>query len=45
MIEAEREFYLTAKSVKEITYELGFDDEFYFIRFFKNKATVSPQVS
>ncbi|HEY4337155.1 MAG TPA: helix-turn-helix domain-containing protein [Puia sp.] len=44
MIEAKRELYLTAKSVKLIAYELGFDDEFYFSRFFKNNATVSPQV-
>lgn len=43
-IEAKRELYLTSKPVKAIAYELGFTDEFYFSRFFKNNATVSPQV-
>jgi len=44
IIEAKRELYLTSKSVKAIAYELGFNDEFYFSRFFKNNAAVSPQV-
>jgi len=44
MVEAKRELYLTVKSVKIIAYELGFNDEFYFSRFFKNQASVSPQV-
>jgi AraC family transcriptional activator of pobA len=44
MIEAKRELYLTVKSVKLIAYDLGFNDEFYFSRFFKNQASVSPQV-
>jgi len=44
VIEAKRELYLTDKPVKAIAYELGFDDEYYFSRFFKNNATVSPQV-
>jgi AraC-like DNA-binding protein len=43
IIEAKRELYLTNKTVKEIAYELGYDDEFYFSRFFKNNADVSPQ--
>jgi AraC-like DNA-binding protein len=43
MIEAKRELYLTSKSVKVIAYELGFKDEFYFSRWFKNNAAVSPQ--
>ncbi len=43
IIEAKRELYLTNKSVKEIAYELGYDDEHYFSRFFKNNADVSPQ--
>lgn len=42
IIEAKRELYLTAKPVKSIAYELGFEDEFYFSRFFKNYAQVSP---
>jgi transcriptional regulator GlxA family with amidase domain len=29
--------------VKKIASELGFDDEFYFSRFFKRNAAVSPQ--
>jgi AraC-like DNA-binding protein len=41
--EAKRELYLTSKAVKLIAYELGFDDEFYFSRFFKSHVTVSPQ--
>lgn len=44
VIEAKRELYLTSKPVKSIAYELGFNDEFYFSRFFKNNAEVSPQV-
>lgn len=44
MTEAKRELYMTAKPVKKIAYELGFNDEFYFSRFFKNNATVSPVV-
>ena len=44
IIEAKRELYLTNKPVKEIAYELGYDDEYYFSRFFKNNAEVSPQM-
>ena len=44
IIEAKRELYLTDKAVKEIAYELGYDDEHYFSRFFKNNAAISPQV-
>lgn len=44
VIEAKRELYLTNKTVKEIAYELGYDDEHYFSRFFKNNADVSPQL-
>jgi AraC family transcriptional activator of pobA len=44
IIEAKRELYLTSKPVKLIAYELGFKDEFYFSRFFKNKVAVSPQL-
>jgi AraC family transcriptional regulator, transcriptional activator of pobA len=44
VIEAKRELYLTNKSVKEIAYGLGYDDEYYFSRFFKNNADVSPQM-
>ncbi|MFH4964686.1 helix-turn-helix domain-containing protein [Gaetbulibacter sp. M235] len=44
IIEAKRELYLTNKAVKEIAYELGYEDEHYFSRFFKNNADISPQV-
>ena len=44
IIEAKRELYLTNKTVKEIAYELGYEDEFYFSRFFKTNADVSPQM-
>ena len=44
VIEAKRELYLTSKPVKEIAYELGYDDEHYFSRFFKNNADISPQL-
>lgn len=44
IIEAKRELYLTNKAVKEIAYELGYDDEYYFSRFFKTNADVSPQL-
>ena len=33
IIEAKRELYLTNKTVKEIAYGLGYDDEYYFSRF------------
>lgn len=44
VIEAKRELYLTNKPVKEIAFELGYDDEHYFSRFFKTNADVSPQL-
>ena len=44
IIEAKRELYLTNKPVKEIAWELGYDDEHYFSRFFKTNADVSPQM-
>jgi AraC family transcriptional regulator, transcriptional activator of pobA len=44
VIEAKRELYLSNKSVKEIAYELGYEDEHYFSRFFKTNADVSPQM-
>lgn len=42
IIEAKRELYLTSKPVKSIAMELGFNDEFYFSRFFKTNTNVSP---
>ena len=44
IIEAKRELYLTNKTVKEIAYELGYNDESYFSRFFKTNADISPQL-
>lgn len=44
IIEAKRELYLTSKPVKQVAFELGYDDEFYFSRFFKKNVGVSPQV-
>ena len=43
IIEAKRELYLTDKTIKEIAYELGYDDEYYFSRVFKGKTDISPQ--
>jgi YesN/AraC family two-component response regulator len=44
VIEAKRELYLTNKSIKEIAYRLGYEDEYYFSRFFKNNTAISPQM-
>lgn len=44
VIEAKRELYLTDKPVKQVAYELGYTDEFYFSRFFKKNTSVAPQV-
>lgn len=38
LLEAERELFFTAKTSKEITYDLGFNDPAYFNRFFKAKS-------
>lgn len=43
-IEAKRELYLTNKPIKQIAYELGYEDEYYFSRFFKANTDVSPQL-
>ncbi|WP_046242466.1 helix-turn-helix domain-containing protein [Hymenobacter terrenus] len=44
VIEAKRELYLTDKAVKQIAWELGFEDEYYFSRLFKHQADVSPSL-
>lgn len=44
IIEAKRELYMTSKSIKEIAWNLGYTDEFYFSRLFKNNADISPQL-
>jgi AraC family transcriptional activator of pobA len=43
IMEAKRELNLTSKTLKEIAYDLGFNDEYHFSRYFKNKIKVSPQ--
>ena len=40
--EARRLFYYTDKSVKEIAYELGFEDVAHFSKFFKNATSQNP---
>jgi AraC-like DNA-binding protein len=40
--EAKRELFYTGKSVKEIAYELGFEDPAYFTRFFKKATGHAP---
>lgn len=42
IIEAKRELYLTSKTAKEIAYELGYEDEHYFSRFFKKNTAITP---
>lgn len=44
IIEAKRELYLTNKTVEEIALELGYDDPFYFSRFFKKHTSISPAI-
>ena len=44
VIEAKRELYLTDKSVEEIAIDLGYDDQFYFSRFFKKHTNISPSI-
>lgn len=42
MLEAKRLLRFGENSVKEIAYELGFEDPSYFTRFFKKHSSVSP---
>jgi AraC family transcriptional activator of pobA len=44
IVEAKRELYLTSKSMKEISFLLGYKDEYYFSRFFKKQVGISPTV-
>lgn len=43
ILEAKKQLHLTRQSVKEIAYNLKFQDEFYFSRVFKKFTKVSPQ--
>ena len=42
VLEAKRVIRLSSKSIKEISFELGFDDPSYFARFFKKHVTITP---
>lgn len=42
IIEAKRELFLTKKTVDQIAANLGYEDPFYFSRFFKKHVSVSP---
>ncbi|MFM9402350.1 helix-turn-helix domain-containing protein [Myroides odoratimimus] len=44
ILEAKKHLHLTYKSVKEIAKLLGFEDEFYFSRYFKKEVGVSPKI-
>ena len=43
VLEAKKQLHLTYKSIKEIAFDLNFDDEFYFSRFFKKHVGLSPK--
>lgn len=43
ILEAKRLLYHSPKSVKEIAYELLYDDPSYFVRFFKTHAQLTPE--
>lgn len=42
VLEAQRDLYHNIKTIKEIGYDLGFDDPAYFTRFFKKQTGYSP---
>lgn len=42
ILEAKKLLHLSYKSIKEISKELNFEDEFYFSRYFKKNVGVSP---
>ncbi len=42
LLESKRLLYFSSLSVKEIGYELGFEDDSYFVRFFKRLAGLTP---
>lgn len=43
VLEAKRELRYTRKSIKEIAFDLGFEDPAYFTRYFKKANNESPQ--
>ncbi len=42
IVEAKRELYQNKKSIKQISFDLGFEDPAYFSRFFKKQTNLSP---
>ena len=44
ILEAKKLLHLTFKTVKEVSIELNFDDEFYFSRYFKKKLDYLPHI-
>ncbi len=42
ILNAKRELRFTEKTIKEIAYELGFEEPLHFSSFFKNCTGVSP---
>lgn len=44
IMEAKRELNASEKSIKEVAYDLGFDDPLYFSRLFKKMTRVCPKV-
>ena len=43
ILEAKRKLCYSSLSIKEIAYDLGYDNPFYFSRIFKNKEKHSPE--
>lgn len=42
ILEAKKLLHLTQKSIKEIAFELNFEDEYYFSKYFKKSVDISP---
>ncbi|MDL2256864.1 helix-turn-helix transcriptional regulator, partial [Bacteroidales bacterium OttesenSCG-928-I14] len=42
LLEAKKEIRLNNKSLKEIAFDLGFNEAAYFSRFFKKQTSLSP---
>jgi AraC family transcriptional regulator, transcriptional activator of pobA len=42
LVESKRLLYFSSLSIKEIAYSLGFEDDSYFVRFFKRKSGTTP---
>jgi len=43
ILEAKRKLYLNGVSIKQLGYELGYEDPAYFTRFFRKNVGISPQ--